>query len=126
MDDYAELASLLKFMAHPMRLQILDQLRCDAECVCHLTAVVGKPQAYVSQQLALLRNAGLIEDHKVGNRVFYSLTDGRMGENIRKVLGPLDEDTGQKRPPEHEKAAGCNCPKCQSYAEQQADVIVQQ
>ena len=64
--DYETLSSRLKLLAHPERLRILDVLRRDAECVCHLEALLGKPQPYVSQQLRFLRQAGLIVDEKEG------------------------------------------------------------
>ena len=62
--DYDSVSDRLKLLAHPERLRILDAVRRDAECVCHLEALLGKPQPYVSQQLRLLRDAGLIEDRK--------------------------------------------------------------
>ena len=70
MDTYHDKAKLLKLLAHPMRLQILDLVRRSDECVCHLSAVLDKPQPYVSQQLAILREAGLIVDRKEGTNVF--------------------------------------------------------
>jgi DNA-binding transcriptional ArsR family regulator len=106
MELYHERASLLKVLAHPVRLQILDELRGDAECVCHLSALLNKPQPYVSQQLALLRTAGLIEDEKEGNNVFYRLVDARAAALVAATLGRPNDDPG------HQTRAGCICPKC--------------
>ena len=78
MDPYQNQAHLLKFMAHPRRLQILDRLRATDECVCHLAAVLAKPQPYVSQQIAVLRKAGLICDRKDGTHIYYELAENRM------------------------------------------------
>lgn len=64
--DYEGLSTRLKLLAHPERLRILDAVRRDSECVCHLEALLGKPQPYVSQQLRLLRDAGVIIDEKQG------------------------------------------------------------
>ena len=72
---YDAIAARLKLLAHPERLRILDAIRRDAECVCHLEALLGKPQPYVSQQLRLLREAGLIDDRKQGQNVYYALAD---------------------------------------------------
>jgi ArsR family transcriptional regulator len=112
MNPYREQAHLLKLMAHPMRLQILDLLRRESECVCHLSAVLGKPQPYVSQQLAVLRHAGLISDDKEGNNVFYRVTDERISRQLDAAFGPAraaaDIDLAVKA-----AAPGCNCPKCQ-------------
>ena len=70
--DYELLSARLKLLAHPERLRILDAIRRDSECVCHLEALLGKPQPYVSQQLRLLRDAGVIVDEKQGQNVFLS------------------------------------------------------
>ena len=59
---YDELSARLKLLAHPERLRILDAVRRGRECVCHLEVLLGKPQPYVSQQLRLLRDAGIIAD----------------------------------------------------------------
>ena len=86
--DYELLADRLKLLAHPERLRILDAIRRDAECVCHLEALLGKPQPYVSQQLRLLRDAGLIEDRKQGQNVYYWLKDEEVRAWLDAVLGP--------------------------------------
>lgn len=113
--DYETISSRLKLLAHPERLRILDVLRRDAECVCHLEALLGKPQPYVSQQLRFLRQAGLIGDEKEGQNVYYRLVDPEVKAWLDQVLGPA---TGQD--PEmaaHKRAIACPCPKCGQAAE---------
>ena len=73
--DYETISRRLKLLAHPERLRILDALRRDAECVCHLETLLGKPQPYISQQLRLLKQASLIIDEKEGQNVYYRLID---------------------------------------------------
>jgi DNA-binding transcriptional ArsR family regulator len=71
---YEARARIIKAMAHPTRLFIVDKLACDGErCVCELTEMVGADMSTVSRHLAMLRNAGIIEDHKRGAQVYYSL-----------------------------------------------------
>ncbi len=111
MNPYREHAHLLKLMAHPMRLQILDLLRRDSECVCHLSAVLDKPQPYVSQQLAVLRTAGLISDEKEGNNVFYRLADDRVARQLEAAFGQISAETDIPLIAGH-AVVGCNCPKC--------------
>ena len=111
MDPYREHVHLLKLMAHPMRLHILDLLRRDSECVCHLSAVLGKPQPYVSQQLAVLRHAGLIADEKDGTNVFYRLADARVAAQLTAMLG-LALTVAAGDAPTRERIEGCVCPKC--------------
>ncbi len=108
MDPYHERANLLKVLAHPVRLQILDELRGNAECVCHLSALLNKSQPYVSQQLAVLRAAGLIEDEKEGANVYYKLVDRRAAGLVAATLGRTGDCSG------HTVRAGCICPKCRT------------
>jgi ArsR family transcriptional regulator len=108
MDSYQERANLLKVLAHPVRLQILDELCGDAECVCHLSALLNKSQPYVSQQLAVLRTAGLIEDEKEGANVYYRLVDVRAAALVAATLARTGECPG------HTVRAGCICPKCRT------------
>jgi ArsR family transcriptional regulator len=64
-------ASLFKVLMHPERLAILEMLRGGERCVCEIESSLGQRQAYVSQQLTVLRNAGLVESRRDGWRVFY-------------------------------------------------------
>ncbi|MDZ7618006.1 MAG: metalloregulator ArsR/SmtB family transcription factor [Patescibacteria group bacterium] len=71
---YEARAKIMKAMAHPARLLIVDELsRTDERCVCELTELVGSDMSTVSRHLALLRDAGLVEDEKRGQMVFYRL-----------------------------------------------------
>jgi len=54
-------AEIFKLLSHPCRLAILYTLRSGEECVCHMEATLGYRQAYLSQQLAVLRQAGIIQ-----------------------------------------------------------------
>jgi DNA-binding transcriptional ArsR family regulator len=111
MHPYRLSTRLLKALAHPARLQILNALRQDEECVCHLTALLHQRQAYVSQQLMFLRNAGFIEDRKDGLRVYYRVKDPR----VFGVLDTINALAGAKDiPSEKTTIVACPCPKCES------------
>jgi ArsR family transcriptional regulator len=110
MNTYTDRAELMKLLAHPMRLQILDILRCESECVCHLSAVLHKPQPYVSQQLAVLRNAGLIDDVREGSNVFYRLADAELPLLLAALLDPSPQSGTDSA---KQAVNGCVCPKCQ-------------
>jgi len=109
--DYDQLSDRIKLLAHPERLRILDVLRREAECVCHLETLLGKPQPYVSQQLRLLRKAGIIADEKQGQNVFYRLADGTMGDWLNSILGPVEG--GEAASQSHVRVIACTCPKCE-------------
>ena len=68
---YEARARVAKAMAHPSRLLILDVLQQKERCVCELTELVGADQSTVSKHLAVLKNAGLVEDRKEGVMTFY-------------------------------------------------------
>lgn len=78
LEGYRAEGELYKALAHPVRLLILDLLSRQEACVCHLTAVTGQRQPYISQQLAALREAGLVVDRREGNLVYYRLRDQRL------------------------------------------------
>jgi DNA-binding transcriptional ArsR family regulator len=88
MSEFKKNAQLFRILSHPARLQILDILRGGEECVCHIQAVLGKRQAYVSQQLMVLRDAGLVTDRKEGLNVFYQLAEPTVAEVLAIVFGP--------------------------------------
>ena len=71
-------AELFKVLSHPVRIAILTLLGEEEACVCHLEAVLGYRQAYLSQQLAVLRENNLIQDRKDGWNVFYQLTNSSL------------------------------------------------
>lgn len=68
-----ERARVLKAMAHPSRLLLLEALVEGEVCVCDLRRLVGADLSTVSKHLALLRGAGLVEDRREGLKVFYRL-----------------------------------------------------
>ncbi len=71
---YEARAKIIKAMSHPTRLFIVDELGRNGErCVCELTAMIGVDISTVSRHLAMLKNAGIIEDDKRGSQVYYSL-----------------------------------------------------
>ncbi len=66
-------AAVLKALAHPTRLFIVDELSKRERCVCELTEMVGSEMSTVSKHLTLLKHAGIVEDDKRGVQVFYRL-----------------------------------------------------
>lgn len=66
-------ARVLKAMAHPSRLFILEELEKGERCVCDLTEMIGVDVSTVSKHLSVLKQAGIVADDKRGNQVFYRL-----------------------------------------------------
>jgi ArsR family transcriptional regulator len=70
---YEARAEIVKAMAHPSRLCIVDELSKGKRCVCELTEMIGADISTVSKHLKILKNAGIISDEKEGLKVFYTL-----------------------------------------------------
>ena len=70
---YEARAKIIKAMAHPTRLFIVDRLSKGERCVCKLTKMVGDDVSTVSKHLSVLKNAGIVADEKRGTQVFYTL-----------------------------------------------------
>lgn len=66
-------AKIIKSLAHPARLLVVQTLMDGERCVCELTELVGSDMSTVSKHLSLLKNAGIIQDEKRSNKVFYKL-----------------------------------------------------
>jgi ArsR family transcriptional regulator len=66
-------ARVMKALAHPSRLFIVDELSRGERCVCELTEMLGADVSTVSKHLAVLREAGLVLDERRGVQVFYRL-----------------------------------------------------
>ncbi len=109
-----QLTSLFKALAHPGRIAILDVLRNGEQCVCHIEAYLGYRQAYISQQLAVLREAGLIQDQRDGWNIYYRVVRPEVYALVdvaRTMVGiPIP------RSPLDAPRAACPCPKCTSEA----------
>lgn len=71
---YEARARIIKALAHPARLLIVDELVAHGErCVCELTDLIGCDMSTVSRHLAQLKGAGIVEDEKRGKMIFYRL-----------------------------------------------------
>jgi ArsR family transcriptional regulator len=66
-------AEIIKAMAHPTRLFIVDHLSRGRSCVAELTELIGADMSTVSKHLTVLKAAGIVEDHKQGAQVYYAL-----------------------------------------------------
>jgi DNA-binding transcriptional ArsR family regulator len=71
--EYKAQARIIKALAHPTRLFIVDKLSRGERCVCELTEMIGVEMPTVSRHLSQLKAAGLVEDDKRGAQVFYRL-----------------------------------------------------
>lgn len=124
MQTYEQQARIIKALAHPVRLRILHILQQEEECVCHLTAVLDVQQPYVSKQLAILREAGLVTDRRDGLIVYYRLQDEQVMAAVSalRTVSAARSETGADHPAVPERPVrNCPCPKCE--AERSSDHV---
>lgn len=127
MNSYERQAELHKALAHPVRLRILDILSGEEACVCHITAILGKRQPYVSQQLALLKEANLIADRREGTLVYYRLQNQGVaalltaGRSAVRKQGSLEVGVPQPALGPQRPIPGCSCPRCEQALEMETN-----
>jgi ArsR family transcriptional regulator, arsenate/arsenite/antimonite-responsive transcriptional repressor len=86
--DASERAALLKAVADPTRLQLLDMIKASPggeACVCALTEPLGLTQPTVSHHLKILTDAGVLRREKRGTWAWYTLNRERLAD-IRAAL----------------------------------------
>jgi len=108
--DTERQAQIFRALMHLARLAILKTLRDGEACVCHLEARLGYRQAYLSQQLAALRAAGLVRDRRDGWNVYYSVAHPDVFALLDTALRMVGGTTDRDRLPE--RVLDCPCPKC--------------
>ena len=115
MDGYEQQAKLMKALSHPTRLRILDILSGGEACVCHLTAILGQRQPYVSQHLMTLREANLVSDRRDGVIVYYRLAERTISEILKQTRELVADGFTFPQNPEL-PVDRCPCPKCEEAA----------
>jgi DNA-binding transcriptional ArsR family regulator len=109
MKPFETQSTLFKILAHPARLGILEILRDGEQCVCHIEAMLKLRQAYISQHLMVLREAGLVTDRRDGWNMYYRVTK----PEIYVVLDAMNTLTGSTVAIAHVHTnVECPCPKC--------------
>jgi ArsR family transcriptional regulator len=108
--EYGAQAQLYQVLSHPVRLALLDVLRDGEQCVCHMEAHLGLRQAYISQHLMVLREAGLVSDRKDGWNVFYRIARPEVFAAIDGAVAALG--LSRRTRTRNHTEADCPCPKC--------------
>jgi len=88
---YQVKAEFFKTLGHPVRIRVLELLGHREHAVSEMLPEVGVEAANLSQQLAVLRRAGLVTTRKEGSAVYYSLTSPRVAELLAVARSILTE-----------------------------------
>ena len=66
-------AKILKALAHQTRIYMVEELANGEKCVCEFVEAIGSDFSTISKHLSLLKEAGIVQDDKRGQKVFYTL-----------------------------------------------------
>jgi len=102
-------SDLLSSIGNPIRMQILLALDSGEACVCHLEAHLGLRQAYLSQQLMILRGKKIITARRMGKFIYYRLVNPEI-LGIIQAAGRASGEKALKFP--RKSLSNCACPKC--------------
>lgn len=70
---YVARAAIIKAMAHPSRLFIIEELKKQERNVSELTEMIGSDTSTVSKHLSILKNSGIVTDERKGTSIYYHL-----------------------------------------------------
>jgi DNA-binding transcriptional ArsR family regulator len=90
-------ATLCKALNDPKRLMVLYALADGPHSVGALAEAIGASHANVSQHLALLRDRGLVDTQRRGNRVIYSLRYPEVVEAVEQLRSVLAQEVGRRQ-----------------------------
>lgn len=110
--DVGNLADTIRLIGQPVRIQILLILEKNSACVCHIEAVTGIRQAAISQQLTILRKAGLVQPAREGRNIFYSLSNPDIIQSIYNVAEVLKVPQKSLAALSNNPFPNCPCPRC--------------
>ena len=95
--EIAEKAALvLKAVAHPIRLQIVEALEAGELCVGDMVGRLELPQAIVSQQLLLMKDKGILDSRKEGTNVYYCIKNLKVISLLHCIYSHCDTAQAQE------------------------------
>ena len=77
-ESIQQASDAMQAMAHPLRLKILCLVGNQELSVLEIVEAVGTSQSNISQHLGVLRDNGVLDSRKDGNKVFYRIADARV------------------------------------------------
>jgi DNA-binding transcriptional ArsR family regulator len=108
----SKVSDLLQAISTEPRLQILMAIGEGEACVCHLEAVLGYRQAYISQQLMALREAGVLDTRRDGKFIYYHLENPALLEMVKTTALLAGQDISAEVATVSDLQAQCECPRC--------------
>ena len=91
-----DIGDFFKILGEPTRIKIVNALFISEMCVCDIAAVMQMNQPAVSQQLKILKQAGLVKYRKDGKVIYYSLNDEHVKQIFQQGMIHIKERKGEK------------------------------
>jgi ArsR family transcriptional regulator len=88
-----DVAEVLKAVAHPVRLQIVELLETKEMCVGDIVMALGGKQALTSQQLNMMKDKGVLNCRRNGTKVYYRIEN----QNVIRLLHCIYDHCDRKR-----------------------------
>ncbi|MEI6208957.1 MAG: metalloregulator ArsR/SmtB family transcription factor [Desulfuromonadales bacterium] len=85
-------AEILKALAQPTRLKIIDFLRDGERCVCEIFPAIGEEQSNTSRHLNMMLTAGVLSRHKDGLKIYYAIKHPEIFDVIDIVTDIVKQD----------------------------------
>jgi ArsR family transcriptional regulator len=112
-----KVSNLLQTISPAPRLEILLGIGSGEACVCHLEARLGYRQAYISQQLMALREAGLLSTRRDGKYIFYRLEKPEIMEMVELAARLAGLEISAVAAKASISRTPCECPNCSPQKE---------
>jgi len=113
----AKVSGLLQVISPEPHLEILLAIGKGEACVCHLEAALGYRQAYISQQLMSLREAGLLSTRRDGKYIFYRLERPEIMQMVELAARLAGLDLAAVAARVSISRTPCDCPNCSPQKE---------
>jgi DNA-binding transcriptional ArsR family regulator len=113
------LSRIFRALSSPVRLRILAAIGAGEACVCHLESLLDLRQAYISQQLMDMRQAGLLQTRREGRFIYYSLSEPNLLGLLIEIGSTMSLPMEEIQALAHsEQLPNCPCPHCSAHFSQ--------
>ena len=90
-------AEILKALAQPTRLKILELLRHGERCICEIVPAINGEQSNISRHISLMQRSHLVTTRKDGVKVMVSVKDPEIFKILDRVNAILRHQMNEQR-----------------------------
>ncbi len=89
-------ADILKALAQPTRLKILELLRDGEKCICEIVPAINGEQSNISRHISLMQRSNLVTTRKDGVKVMVKVKDPRVFDLLDRVSSILKSQMNEQ------------------------------